>query len=30
VEANGGRLELDSEEDRGSVFRIVLPALPRA
>jgi heavy metal sensor kinase len=28
VEANGGRLLLDSDEGRGSVFRIVLPALP--
>jgi signal transduction histidine kinase len=26
VEANGGRLEVESEVPRGSVFRIVLPA----
>jgi heavy metal sensor kinase len=26
VEANGGRLEVESEASRGSVFRIVLPA----
>src|SRR5262249_52050247 len=30
VEANGGRLELDSDEGRGATFRIVLPGLPRA
>jgi len=29
VEANGGRVELASEEGRGSVFRIVLPASGR-
>lgn len=26
VEANGGRIELESEEARGSLFRIVLPS----
>ena len=26
VAANGGRIELESEESKGSVFRIVLPA----
>jgi signal transduction histidine kinase len=25
VALNGGRIELESEENRGSVFRIVLP-----
>jgi signal transduction histidine kinase len=25
VEANGGRIELESEDDKGSLFRIVLP-----
>jgi signal transduction histidine kinase len=25
VEANGGRIELESEEEKGSLFRVVLP-----
>jgi signal transduction histidine kinase len=29
VASNGGRIELESEESKGSLFRIVLPALPR-
>jgi signal transduction histidine kinase len=27
VEANGGRVDLESEEGSGSTFRVVLPAL---
>src|SRR5260221_13353699 len=27
VAANGGRIELESEESKGSLFRIVLPAV---
>jgi heavy metal sensor kinase len=30
VEANGGRLELDSAENRGSTFRVLLPKIPPA
>jgi signal transduction histidine kinase len=30
VEANGGHLKLDSDEGRGSVFRIVLPSSPQS
>jgi len=29
VASNGGRIELESEESKGSLFRIVLPALPK-
>jgi heavy metal sensor kinase len=29
VAANGGRIELESEESKGSLFRIVLPASPK-
>jgi signal transduction histidine kinase len=27
VEANGGRIELETEDGKGSVFRVVLPAM---
>jgi heavy metal sensor kinase len=30
AEINGGRLELESQEGRGSLFRIVLPTVPAA
>jgi signal transduction histidine kinase len=30
VEVNGGRIELESEEGKGSLFRIVLPMVARA
>jgi signal transduction histidine kinase len=30
VTANGGRIELESKESKGSIFRIVLPASSRA
>jgi signal transduction histidine kinase len=30
VEVNGGRIELESEEGKGSLFRIVLPMVVRA